>query len=147
MSSAIYAAFLQNAGLFFRVGSQGWHPGLVCDAPSGHGIRHVVGDWYRTHGGWFDTGNAVGAHGNGNVVGSTVSDICFGHGTGDVIVLLAPTGPNQSHGTRCPVGSLVSEIRWASTIRNATVPFALVGQCLSVKGNALGNKSKIISVF
>jgi hypothetical protein len=29
-----YAAFLQNAGLFFRGYSQGWHPGLVCDALS-----------------------------------------------------------------------------------------------------------------
>jgi hypothetical protein len=27
-----YAAFLQNACFFFRVESQGWHPGLVCDA-------------------------------------------------------------------------------------------------------------------
>ena len=30
-----YAAFLQNAGLFFRGDSQGWHPGLLCEAPSG----------------------------------------------------------------------------------------------------------------
>jgi hypothetical protein len=36
-----YAAFLQNAGFFFRVGSQGLHPGLVCDAPLGHGIRNT----------------------------------------------------------------------------------------------------------
>ena len=40
-----YAAFLQNAGLFCRVGSQGWHPGLVCDAPSGHGVRNRVRTW------------------------------------------------------------------------------------------------------
>jgi hypothetical protein len=37
-----YAAFLQNAGFFFRVDSQGLHPGLVCDAPLGHGIRNTV---------------------------------------------------------------------------------------------------------
>ena len=36
-----YAAFLQNAGLFFRAESQGWHPGLVCDAPS----EHRIGTW------------------------------------------------------------------------------------------------------
>jgi hypothetical protein len=36
------AAFLQNAGLFFREDSQGLHPGLVCDAPSGHWIGNVV---------------------------------------------------------------------------------------------------------
>lgn len=30
----VYAAFLQNAGLFCRVDSQGLHLGLVCDAPS-----------------------------------------------------------------------------------------------------------------
>ena len=36
-----YAAFLQNAGLFFREDSQGLHPGLVCDAHSGHGIANV----------------------------------------------------------------------------------------------------------
>ena len=40
-----YAAFLQNAGLFFRVDSQGLHPGLVCDAPSGHGVRNRVRPW------------------------------------------------------------------------------------------------------
>ena len=40
-----YAAFLQNAGLFFRVDSQGLHPGLVCNAPLGHGIGNVVVDW------------------------------------------------------------------------------------------------------
>ena len=40
-----YAAFLQNAGLFFRVDSQGLHPGLVCDAPSGHGVRNRVRAW------------------------------------------------------------------------------------------------------
>ena len=42
-----YAAFLQNAGLFFRVDSQGLHSGLVCDAPTGHGAtvmaNHSVG--------------------------------------------------------------------------------------------------------
>ena len=37
-----YAAFLQNAGFFFREDSQGLHPGLVCDAPLGHGIRNTV---------------------------------------------------------------------------------------------------------
>ena len=37
-----YAAFLQNAGFFFRADSQGLHPGLVCDAPLGHGIGNVV---------------------------------------------------------------------------------------------------------
>ena len=37
-----YAAFLQNAGLFFREDSQGLHPGLVCDAPTGHGIGNGV---------------------------------------------------------------------------------------------------------
>jgi hypothetical protein len=37
-----YAAFLQNAGFFFRVDSQGLHPGLVCVAPLGHGIRNTV---------------------------------------------------------------------------------------------------------
>ena len=31
-----YAAFLQNAGFFIRGDSQGLHPGLVCEAPSGH---------------------------------------------------------------------------------------------------------------
>jgi hypothetical protein len=31
---ATYAAFLQNADTFFRVDSQGLHPGLVCEAPS-----------------------------------------------------------------------------------------------------------------
>ena len=41
---ATYAAFLQNAGLFFRVHYQGWHPGLVCDAPSGHRIGNAVGE-------------------------------------------------------------------------------------------------------
>ena len=40
-----YAAFLQNAELFCRVGSQGWHPGLVCDAHSGHGVRNRVRAW------------------------------------------------------------------------------------------------------
>jgi hypothetical protein len=40
-----YAAFLQNAGLFFRVDSQGLHPGLVCDAHSGHGVRNWVRAW------------------------------------------------------------------------------------------------------
>jgi hypothetical protein len=39
-----YAAFLQNAGLFFRADSQGWHPGLVCDAPSEQRIGNVVFD-------------------------------------------------------------------------------------------------------
>ena len=39
-----YAAFLQNAGFFFRVDSQGLHPGLVCDAPLGHGIGNVVAE-------------------------------------------------------------------------------------------------------
>ena len=29
-------------GFFFWVGSQGLHPGLVCDAPLGHGIRNTV---------------------------------------------------------------------------------------------------------
>ena len=98
-----YAAFLQNAGFFIRVGSQSWHPGLVCDAPTGHGIQHVVGDWYWTHGGWFDAGNAMG-------------------------------GP-------------VSETRWGPTIRNANVPFALIGQRLPAKGSALGTISKRIRVF
>jgi hypothetical protein len=37
-----YAAFLQNAGLFFRGDSQGWHLGLVCDAPLGHGIGNTI---------------------------------------------------------------------------------------------------------
>ena len=37
-----YAAFLQNAGLFCLVNSQGWHPGLVCDAHSGHKIGNEV---------------------------------------------------------------------------------------------------------
>ncbi len=37
-----YAAFLQNAGLFCLVNSQGSHPGLVSDAPSGHGIANSV---------------------------------------------------------------------------------------------------------
>ena len=34
-----YAAFLQNASLFFRVDTQGLHPGLVCVAPLGQGPR------------------------------------------------------------------------------------------------------------
>ena len=38
-----YAAFLQNAGLFFRVNSHGWHPGLVCDAPSAHVLLKAKG--------------------------------------------------------------------------------------------------------
>ncbi len=37
-----YAAFLQNADFFFGVYSQGLHPGLVYDAPSGHGIGNVL---------------------------------------------------------------------------------------------------------
>lgn len=31
-----YAACLQNVGLFLRVDSQVWHPGLVCDAATEH---------------------------------------------------------------------------------------------------------------
>jgi hypothetical protein len=42
-----YAALLQNAGEFFRVDSQGWHPGLVWDAPLGHGIGNTVMARYR----------------------------------------------------------------------------------------------------
>ena len=53
-----YAAFLQNAGLFFRVDSQGWHPGLVCDAPSAHGI--VLRPRLRAMP-WAFTGRPVGA--------------------------------------------------------------------------------------
>ena len=48
-----YAAFLQNADLFFRVDSQGWHPGLVCDALSGHGVGtglgHMIGNVLILH--------------------------------------------------------------------------------------------------
>ena len=32
-------------GLFCRVDSQGLHPGLVCGAPSGHGVRNRVRAW------------------------------------------------------------------------------------------------------
>ena len=86
LSSATYAAFLQNAGFFFgwvpRVGTLGWYAmplqGMGSDG------------WWRS-----GIGNTVGAHGNGN----------------------------------------------------ATVPFALVGQCLLAKGNALGTTSKRIRVF
>jgi hypothetical protein len=53
-----YAAFLQNASLFCRVDSQGWHPGLVCDAPSAHGI--VLRPRLRAMP-WAFTGRPVGA--------------------------------------------------------------------------------------
>ena len=55
-----YAAFLQNACFFFRGAPQGLHPGLVCDAPLGHGIRNTVDEpciatavraWDSKHGG------------------------------------------------------------------------------------------------
>jgi hypothetical protein len=32
---------------FSGVDSQGWHPGLVCEAPSGHGIGTVVFEWLQ----------------------------------------------------------------------------------------------------
>ena len=41
-----YAAFLQNA-LILKEDSQSWHPGLVCDAPTGHGIGTVVFEWLQ----------------------------------------------------------------------------------------------------
>ena len=60
-----YAAFLQNAGFFCRGDSQGLHPGLVCDAPLGHGIRNTVDGpgigtadrvWYRKRGRGMESG-------------------------------------------------------------------------------------------
>ncbi len=66
---ATYAASLQDAGLFLWVFSQGLHPGLVCDAPLGHGIGNTVGARHRKRDGgmgletWWGhgTGNAMGA--------------------------------------------------------------------------------------
>ena len=57
-----------------RVDSQGWHPGLVCDAPSGHRIGNVVGVGYRNHG------------------GPTVLETGWGPGIGNVIVPFALVG-------------------------------------------------------
>ncbi len=40
-----------------RVESQGLHPGLVCDAPLGHGIaKHGGRAWYRNRGQGMDAG-------------------------------------------------------------------------------------------
>ena len=72
-----YAAFLQNAGFFFRVDSQGLHPGLVCNAPTGHGIGNVVAGLAPTEP-------------RRHVV--TRCPLRHGSGTGNDIIPFAPTG-------------------------------------------------------
>ena len=79
-----YAAFLQNAGLFFREDSQGLHPGLVCDAPSGHEI-----------------GNAVAGPGTGNAAeglptGNNHRTICTNGATPTQRYAMAPSPPWMS---------------------------------------------------
>jgi hypothetical protein len=68
-----YAAFLQNACFFFRVYSQGLHPGLVCDAPTGHGIGNVIW-WHR------DRERGLVAQGSGTWFGGTgIGNVVWWH--------------------------------------------------------------------
>ena len=76
-------------GFFCRADSQGLHPGLVCDAPLGHGIENVVAGLAPT-----EPRRPEG----------TRCPLGHGRGIGNVIVPLAPTGPRQRDGTRYPLG-------------------------------------------
>ena len=116
-----YAAFLQNAGFLCGGDSQGLHPGLVCDAPSGHGIGHVVG-----------------GSGIGNTMG--VRYRTRGRGPRDRKRVGRPV---NGHAVAGPV----SGTRWAHGIETVIVQYALNGHRIPAQGIALGTASHRIGVF
>ena len=96
-----YAAFLQNACFFFRGAPQGLHPGLVCDAPLGHGIRNTVDEpciatavwaWDSKHGGRARYRNRGQGMGFETRWTSRVSEMPLVPDIGNANVPFAPTG-------------------------------------------------------
>ena len=128
-----YAAFLQNACFFFRGAPQGLHPGLVCDAPLGHGIRNTVDEpciatavraWDSKHGGragYWNRGLGMGFETRWT---SPVSESRSGHGIRNT---MDEPGIGNAFGARyrkrhrsiCPNGAClwIIEPRWEDKAR------------------------------
>ena len=115
-----YAAFLQNAGFFFRVDSQGLHPGLVCNAPTGHGIGNVVAGLAPTEPRRHVVTRCQLEHGSGtgnDIIPFTLT----GQGVGNAVPIRCNGAARTRLGRDASVGARIRD-------RNPIVPFALVGK-------------------
>ena len=82
-------------GVVFSGDSQGWHPGLVCDAPTGHGIGNAVGGPVSETQSRRRIGNAVGGRYRRHDRG-TVSGTRSAAGIGNAVVPFALNGATHT---------------------------------------------------